>query len=128
MKLLIDTNGYRDFVDGRPEAVAAFACAAGLYLPFIVVAELRAGFSCGRRGRENERTLTRFLNSARVQVLYPDDATSHHHAALFAQLRAQGTPIPTNDIWVAALALQHGLILYSRDAHFDTLPQLARRP
>ena len=50
----------------------------------------------------------------------------HHYAHLFYQLRQQGTPIPTNDIWIAALTVEHGLALFSRDSHFDHLPQLAR--
>jgi predicted nucleic acid-binding protein len=70
--------------------------------------------------------LTRFLNSPRVRVLYTDEQTTHHYASLFRQLRDQGTPIPTNDLWIAALVIQHDLILCSRDRHFDALPQIAR--
>jgi predicted nucleic acid-binding protein len=66
------------------------------------------------------------LNSPRVAVLYPDEDTTHHYARVFVQLRAQGTPIPTHDMWVAALCLQHNLLLYTRDSHFDCLPQLPR--
>ncbi len=75
---------------------------------------------------ENERTLVRFLNSPRVDLLIPDDQTIHHYAQLFRQLRKQGTPIPTNDIWIAALAVQNNLMLFARDAHFDHLPQIPR--
>ncbi|MBV8531935.1 MAG: PIN domain-containing protein [Candidatus Eremiobacteraeota bacterium] len=57
---------------------------------------------------------------------YADDQTTHHYAAIFRQLRKQGTPIPENDMWIAALVLQHNLILHTRDRHFDHLPQLAR--
>ena len=70
--------------------------------------------------------LIRLLNSPRVHVLLPNEDTTHHYARLFAQLRTQGTPIPSNDIWIAALALQHDLVLYSRDEHFRHLPQLPR--
>jgi tRNA(fMet)-specific endonuclease VapC len=93
-------------------------------MPLIVLAELRAGFLCGSRGVENERNLTRFLNSPRVDVLYPDDSTTHQYARLFLQLRRQGTPIPTNDIWIAALVVQYKLILFARDRHFEHLPQI----
>lgn len=55
-----------------------------------------------------------------------DEETTHHFARIFAQLRLQGTPIPVNDIWIAALAVQHDLLLFSRDQHFDCLPQVAR--
>ena len=56
----------------------------------------------------------------------PDDQTTHHYASVFRQLRKQGTPIPTNDMWLAALVLQHNLALHARDKHFDHLPQLVR--
>jgi predicted nucleic acid-binding protein len=124
MRLLIDSNRYRDLCAGSPEALSLIQRAAEIHLPFAVLGELRAGFACGSRGRENERTLARFLNSPRVRVLYADEATTHHYANLFRQLRAQGTPIPSNDLWVAALAVQHGLTLLSRDEHFAHLPQL----
>ena len=126
MNLLLDTNRYRDFVDGDPAAMAALQKASRIHLPFVVLAEMRAGFRCGTMGRENESVLVKFLNRPRVSVLYADEATTHHYGALWAQLRKQGTPIPTNDIWVAALAIQHDLVLFSRDAHFAHLPQVAQ--
>ena len=122
----IDTNRYRDFCAAVPEAVDRFAAVDGILLPFVVLAELRAGFLCGTVARRNENTLVRFLNRPRVHVLYADEDTTHHYARIFAQLRAQGTPIPTNDMWVAALVMQHDLLLYARDVHYDRLPQLPR--
>jgi len=95
-------------------------------VPFIVLSELRARFVHGRRQAENERTLRRFLLKDAVHVLFADHQTTHHYAALFLQLRKQGTPIPTNDIWLAALVLQHNLVLHARDKHFDQLPQVIR--
>jgi tRNA(fMet)-specific endonuclease VapC len=95
-------------------------------LPFVTLAELRAGFRCGTRAAENERVLQRFLHRPRVAVLYASEDTTRHYAQLFAQLRRQGTPIPVNDLWIAALVIEHGLDLYSRDGHFDHLPQLPR--
>ena len=68
----------------------------------------------------------RFLDSQRVQVLFADEQTTHHYGDIYAQLKRQGTPIPTNDIWIAALVVQHDLVLFARDAHFDSLPQLPR--
>ena len=126
MRIAIDTNRYRDFCAGVPDAVSAVREADGVLLPFPALAELRAGLRCGRLGRRNEAVLTRFLGRPRVSVLYADEETTHHYAALFTQLRAQGTPIPTNDLWIAALAVQHDLVLLSRDRHFDHLPQLPR--
>ena len=126
MNLLLDTNRYCDFCKGDADAVKTLQRARNIYIPLVVLAELRAGFLCGTLSRKNEKTLTLFLNSERVQVLIPDEDTTHHYARVFAQLRLMGKPIPTNDIWIAALAVQHDLILFSRDGHFDLLPQVAR--
>lgn len=124
MRLAIDTNRYVDFARGESEAAAMIQRAEHICLPFVVVAELRAGFLCGSRSTANERNLARFLNSSRVSVLFPDEATTHVYARLFRQLRQQGTPIPTNDLWTASLVVQHNLYLFARDHHFDHLPQL----
>ena len=126
MRIALDTNRYVDLARGIPEAATRAERADAIFLPFIVLGELRAGFFGGTRRDQNERKLIQFLNSPRVQVLYADDSTTHHYAQLVLQLRKQGTPIPTNDVWIAALVLQHDLHLFDRDRHFDALPQLAR--
>lgn len=126
MRMAIDTNVYRAFCEGLGSAVERFAQAVEIHIPYVVLAELRAGFLCGTVAKRNERILIQFLNRPRVKILLPDEATTHHYARVFAQLRAQGTPIPTNDMWIAALVLQHDLQLYSQDSHFDNLPQIPR--
>ena len=126
MRVALDTNRYVDFCRGDAATVEVLETADSVELPFVVLAELRAGFSVGKRGADNETTLRRFLARPGVSVRYADDATTHQYAAVFRQLRAQGTPIPTNDIWIAALVLQHDLVLVARDRHFDQLPQLLR--
>jgi tRNA(fMet)-specific endonuclease VapC len=126
MKLAIDTNAYSAAARGEPKTVALVRAADRLAVPFIVLAELRAGFAVETAGRRNEAGLTRFLASSRVDVQYADEQTTHHYANLFSQLRRQGTPIPTNDIWIAALVLQHDLVLLTEDRHFSHLPQIAR--
>lgn len=128
MNILIDTNRYRDFTEGDAHAVAQFRRAESIALPFIVLAELRAGFACGTKSLENESALLRFLQKPRVRVLYADESTTRHYANLFKQLRFQATPIPTNDIWIAALSIQHSLGLFTRDSHFSKLPQLLLIP
>jgi tRNA(fMet)-specific endonuclease VapC len=125
VNIAIDTNRYVDFMRGVNEAVARFRTASSIALPHVVLGELRAGFACGAKARTNEKNLSRFLSRDRVRVLWADEATTHLYARIFAELRAQGTPIPTNDIWIAALAIQHGLPLYNRDAHFTHVPGLA---
>jgi tRNA(fMet)-specific endonuclease VapC len=126
LRLALDTNRYTDLCRGLVDVVRLVEQADAVFLPFVVVAELRAGFSIGRRGADNERTLRRFLMKPGVSILFPDEQTTHHYAAVFRQLRRQGTPIPTSDLWIAALALQHDLVLCARDRHFDRLPQITR--
>jgi tRNA(fMet)-specific endonuclease VapC len=126
VRLALDTNAYGAAARGDPKAVALLRAADRLVLPFVVLAELRAGFAAGTAGRRNEAALTRFLATPRAEVLYADEQTTHHYASVFVQLRRQGTPIPTNDVWIAALVLQHDLVLFTQDAHFSRLPQIAR--
>jgi tRNA(fMet)-specific endonuclease VapC len=126
LRLAVDTNRYVDFARGVAGAVDRLRAADQILMPSIVLGELRAGFLGGTRAADNEANLVRFLNSPRVPVLPVDDETTHHYAQLFRQLRHQGTPIPTNDIWIAALVVQHQLYLFARDAHFDHLPQIPR--
>lgn len=126
VKLALDTNRYTDLARGVPEVVNNVGQAEAVYLPFITVAETRAGFLLGQRRMENEGVFLKFLTRSNVYILHPDDQTTHVYADLFRQLRRQGTPIPSNDLWTAALVVQHGLTLYARDKHFDALPQLPR--
>ena len=126
MRLALDTNRYVDLCKGVEPTVRLVSTAEAVFLPFVVVAKLRAGFVLGKRTAENERVLRRFLLKEGVSVLYPDDQTTHHYASAFRQLRLQGTPIPTNDLWIAALVLQHNLRLHDRDRHLDHLPQIVR--
>ena len=124
MRIALDTNRYRDLADGVEDVVMTLELAGSIAVPFIVIAELRAGFAVGTKARKNERALQRFLAKPGVDVLYAGDATTRAYASLYRQLRTQGTPIPTNDIWIAALVVEHGLTLYTRDRHFEHLPQL----
>ncbi len=126
MRLALDTNRYTDFCRGEEAVVDVLEKAREIFVPFIVLGELKAGFSVGSRGRENEHVLRRFLAKESVELLYADEQTTDHYATVYRQLRRQGTPIPTNDMWVAALVLQHNLVLCDRDRHFDHLAQLSR--
>ena len=126
MRIALDTNRYSDLVYGDLNVVRTLKSSTAVFMPFAVVAELRAGFLAGSRAAQNEQLLTQFLNEPRVSLLLSDEQTTHHFAALSSQLRRQGTPLPVSDIWIAALVLQHNLILYTRDAHFDHLPQIPR--
>ena len=126
MRLALDTNRYTDLCRGDASVVEMVELADEVLLPFIVLGELRAGFAVASQGMRNEAVLRRFLLKQGVSILYADEQTTHHYANVYRQLRKQGTPIPTNDMWIAALVLQHSLVLLARDAHFDALPQLLR--
>jgi len=124
VKLALDTNRYVDLMRGDREVRALVEGARTVLVPFVVLAELRAGFAVGAQGRANERFLQRFLAKPGVLVVWATDATTHQYAALFRQLRQQGTPVSTNDLWIAALVTEHGARLCTRDAHFGHLAQL----
>ena len=124
MTVALDTNAYRDFMRGVAERVGLVRTVPAIVLPLIVLAELRAGFAAGNRESANAANLQRFLASPRVSVLAPDEQTTHHYARLHRQLRRDGRPIPTNDLWIAALAVQHDLVLCTADRHFRWIPQL----
>ncbi len=126
MRLALDTNRYTDLCRGEPAVVETVELADEVWLPFIVLGELRAGFAVGSHGPRNEAILRRFLLKPGVGTLYADEQTTHIYGAVYRQLRRQSTPIPTNDMWIAALVMQHSLVLFGRDTHFDVLPQLPR--
>ena len=126
MKIVIDSNRYTDLCRNVSEVVEIVERVSLVFIPLIVIAEQRAGFASGNQQEKNERILTKFLNKEEVSVLYPDEQTTHFYANLYAYLRKKGKPIPTNDLWIAALVVQYNLTLYDRDSDFDNLPQLAR--
>ncbi|MEO6245308.1 MAG: type II toxin-antitoxin system VapC family toxin [Opitutaceae bacterium] len=111
---------------GAPARVQVVRAGRRLCLPLFVLGELRAGFAAGNQASANVRSLQRFLGSSRVSVLLPDEQTTHHYAQLYLQLRQKGAAIPTNDLWIAALVVQHNAVLCTSDTHFDHLPQILR--
>lgn len=126
-KVLIDTNIYSGALRGDPAVVAVLREVSHIGITAISIGELLSGFKAGNRERENRRELGVFLDSPRVRLYPVDEDTAEYYSAILAQLRKQGTPIPTNDIWIAAAAFQHGLQLYSLDAHFAQVAGLLRR-
>ena len=124
MNVALDTNAYSDFMRGDAERVEIVRVARSISMPLIVLGELRAGFAAGNQESTNAANLQLFLNSPRVVVLLPDEQTTHYYAQLYLQLRNKGISIPTNDLWIASLAVQHSLVLCTSDRHFQQLPQL----
>ncbi len=122
--LLIDTNAYTAFMRGDASIVEAIAHAQQLYLNSMVVGELLAGFAAGTRQARNRGELAQFMNSPRVDVLTVTADTAHSYALVYAALRRKGQPIPTNDLWIAASAVEHGAGLLTLDAHFKQVDGL----
>ena len=124
MNIALDTNAYSDFMRGNPDRVEIVRTARSIVVPLIVLGELRAGFAAGDRVSANATNLQQFLSSPRVAVLLPDEQTAYHYAQLHLQLRGRGSPIPTNDLWIASLVVQHDLVLCTSDRHFRQIPQV----
>ncbi len=127
MRILLDTNRLTDALRRERSVAALVEEADEVWIPFVALAEIKAGFLGGdpRRRAHNEALLLRFLRLRSVDVVYADRETTEVYARLFLQLRQAGTPIPTNDLWIASLAIQHELALITRDAHFAKVPQVA---
>ncbi|MFV1979276.1 MAG: type II toxin-antitoxin system VapC family toxin, partial [Myxococcota bacterium] len=109
MRICLDTSAYSAFKRGHEGALDVMQQADELVLPAVVVGELLAGFRIGTHEAINRRDLDRLLDSPRVSVAVLDADTGERYADIVAYLRAQGRPIPTNDIWIAATAMQWGL-------------------
>ena len=119
--ILLDTNAYAAFKQGRAEAVDIVRRAARIAVNSVVLGELLAGFAVGSREAKNRGELQQFLGADRVVVLIIDEVTADYYATVYRAQRGKGRPIPTNDLWIAASALQHGFAIFSYDAHFKDI-------
>jgi len=109
---------------GNLEIKEALQIAEEVFLTPIILGELMAGFAMGNKEKKNRALLDEFLDSSRVNVLHIDEETSERYSVIVFHLRVQGTPIPTNDLWIAASAMQHGLKVLTSDSHFLRIPQI----
>lgn len=123
-RLLLDTSAYSAFFRTHAEITQAVQRAERLYLSSVVLGELLAGFRKGSREEKNRTELREFLSSRRVEVLELDEETSERYALITDGLWKAGTPIPTNDLWIAASAMQHGLIVLTTDDDYLRIPQV----
>lgn len=123
-RFLLDTNAYAGFKRGEPAAVEVVRMADRIGMCSIVMGELLAGFACGSREEANRRELAKFLESPRVEVLAVGAGTAEYYARVFRSLRRKGKPIPTNDLWIAAVALEHGYAVFTSDEHFQAIDGL----
>jgi tRNA(fMet)-specific endonuclease VapC len=122
--MILDTNALSAFVDGAPAVGARLATEARVAIPVIVLGEFRYGIHNSRQRHAYEEWLDEFLPE--FEILTVDQGTTLAYAQVRVSLRVSGRPIPANDAWIAALALQHQLPVLSRDQHFDAVPGLRR--
>ncbi len=123
-KVMMDTSAYTAFLRGSPEVKEAVQQADEIVFNPVVLGELIAGFLMGRNERKNRAILKDFLSSPRVIVAEIDEETSERYAMIVQSLRMKGTPIPTNDLWISASAMQHGLRVLTTDKHYLKVPQI----
>jgi tRNA(fMet)-specific endonuclease VapC len=123
-KVLIDTNIYSLAMKGEANVVNTLRRIDEIGFSAISIGELLSGFKGGSRETENREELNIFLDSPRVVVHSIDEGTADFYASVLTNLKVAGTPIPTNDIWIAAVAFQHGYKIFSNDKHFNLIPGL----
>jgi tRNA(fMet)-specific endonuclease VapC len=126
MRVALDTNRISDLFRGDLELAEQLGTAEEVWIPLFVLGEIKAGFQGGTQQRRNETLLNRLLAKPTVGVLLPSRETAEQYARVFVQLRRAGTPVPDNDLWIAALVLEHDLVLITRDRHFEQIPQVIR--
>jgi tRNA(fMet)-specific endonuclease VapC len=124
VNLLLDTNVYSAFLRGKAEALELIRSASLIYLSVFVVGELFDGFRRGARAAENRRILQSFIAAPRVRFLPATIVTADRYSRVLAALKAKGRPLPTNDVWIAAHAMEVGADLVSYDQHFGEVAGL----
>jgi tRNA(fMet)-specific endonuclease VapC len=122
--LILDTDALSAAADREPATLKIVASAESLAVPVIVLGEYRLGIAQSRYRKDYEYWLREWI--AAVKVLEVDERTTQHYATIGLELKGSGKPIPTNDLWIAALCRQHTLALLSKDRHFDVVPGLRR--
>ncbi len=122
--MILDTNALSATADDAPGITEALAKVQSAAIPVIVLGEYRFGVSQSRKRIELEEWLLKSLPAFRILEITVN--TAHHYADLRGELKQAGKPIPSNDIWIAALARQHQMPVLSRDKHFDFIQGLQR--
>ena len=122
--MILDTNALSAAADREPSALAIVSEAERIAVPVIVLGEYRLGIAQSRHRASYENWLQEWVSS--VTILDIDEETSQSYAAIGLELKRKGKPIPTNDLWIAALCRQHALPILSRDQHFDVVPGIRR--
>jgi tRNA(fMet)-specific endonuclease VapC len=123
--LILDTNALSAFVDGDPSVGEILRHQSRASIPVIVLGEFRYGIALSRHRAAYEQWLESHLGH--FEILMVNEETAHSYAALRVALKQKRQPIPANDAWIAALAMQHRLPVLSRDQHFDAVPHISRQ-
>lgn len=123
-KILIDTNIYSEFMRGDNKVKYILSETQLIGISVISIGELLSGFKGGINEEKNRKELSFFLDSPRVKVYNVDVETSEFYSKVITDLKNSGNPIPTNDIWIASIAFQNGLKLFTLDNHFQKVPGL----
>ena len=123
-KIVLDTNAYTRLLTGDNDALEAVSSAETVYMSVFVLGELYAGFAGGARERENKDTLQRFLMKSTVKILNATSETAEVFGLVKFNLMKSGKPLPINDAWIAAHALETGAVVVTYDAHFKSIPGL----
>lgn len=122
--MIVDTNALSAAAENDPAVIAILARADRMAIPVVVLGEYRYGIAQSRKRAQYEEWLTGLLQDC--FVLDITEPTTQYYAEITLELKRKGTPIPTNDIWIAALCREHSLPLLSRDRHFDFVPGTKR--
>lgn len=120
----LDTPAYSRFQRGDGRVVEMLDRAEWIAVPVITLGELLTGFLLGDRRDRNEEELQAFLANPVVDALAADEGASRHYAEIVCDLRRAGTPLPTNDIWIAATAARAGALVLTFDSHFEKIARV----
>jgi tRNA(fMet)-specific endonuclease VapC len=121
-KILVDTNAYVSFLAGDRAVLDALAEAGTVYLSIFVLGELYAGFKGGNREIANINILREFISKPTVRILDANSETAEIFGLLKSTLKSAGTPLPINDVWIAAHAMEVGAMIVTYDNHFEKIP------
>jgi len=123
-RILLDTNVYRRLYDADSDLIEKIEKSQKIFMSPIVLGELFSGFRKGNREQQNMRWLEKFCGSNSIEVIEIGEETAKHYALIKEGLEKKGKPIPTNDIWIAAQAMENGAVLVTNDGHFEEVAGL----
>lgn len=125
MRLVLDTNTYCDYAEGLPDVVDIMATHSQyLFIPSIVLGELHFGFMKGSRQQFNEKKLRQIISRLKIEIIDVNADVARKYADIYRSLERKGTPIPINDVWIAACCMEVGGTLLTRDQHFEAVDQI----